>query len=48
MYKALRDIEPGEELCISYGRLWFPDADLNVLQQPEEEDTILERLDIEL
>lgn len=26
-YKALRDIEKGEELCINYGRLWFVDAD---------------------
>lgn len=26
-YKALRDIEKGEELCINYGRLWFADAD---------------------
>jgi len=31
IYKAHRDIEPGEELCISYGnaRLWFKDADLH-------------------
>jgi SET domain len=29
VYTALRDIDEGEELCISYGsgRLWFPDAD---------------------
>ena len=29
VYTALRDIEAGEELCISYGsaRLWFSDAD---------------------
>ena len=26
-YRALRDIGKGEELCISYGRLWFEDAD---------------------
>lgn len=26
-YRALRDIEAGEELCISYGRLWFADSD---------------------
>ena len=26
-YRALRDIDKGEELCISYGRLWFKDAD---------------------
>ncbi|KIW71404.1 hypothetical protein PV04_03578 [Phialophora macrospora] len=32
VYTALRDIEAGEELCISYGsaRLWFPDADAQV------------------
>lgn len=30
IYTAHRDIQPGEELCISYGnaRLWFHDADL--------------------
>lgn len=29
VYIAHRDIQPGEELCISYGnaRLWFKDAD---------------------
>ncbi len=29
VYTALRDIEAGEELCISYGsaRLWFEDAE---------------------
>ena len=27
VYTALRDIQAGEELCISYGRLWFDDAD---------------------
>ncbi|KAG0212522.1 hypothetical protein BGX28_006120 [Mortierella sp. GBA30] len=27
-YSALRDIQPGEELCISYGpNLWFPDME---------------------
>ncbi|RMZ92286.1 hypothetical protein DV736_g469, partial [Chaetothyriales sp. CBS 134916] len=31
VYTALRDIEVGQELCISYGngRLWFEDADAN-------------------
>ncbi|KAH0339323.1 protein methyltransferase, partial [Aureobasidium melanogenum] len=34
VYKTLREIEEGEELCISYGsRLWFKDADVG-----EEED----------
>ncbi|KAI4727014.1 hypothetical protein E4T49_05276 [Aureobasidium sp. EXF-10728] len=28
VYKTLREVEKGEELCISYGsRLWFEDAD---------------------
>jgi SET domain-containing protein len=28
VYKTLRTVEVGEELCISYGdRLWFEDAD---------------------
>ncbi len=27
IYKTLRTIEAGEELCISYGRLWFVDSD---------------------
>ncbi|KAI5194279.1 hypothetical protein E4T39_08691, partial [Aureobasidium subglaciale] len=31
VYKTLRDVEEGEELCISYGdRLWFEDADKEV------------------
>lgn len=34
VYKTLREVEEGEELCISYGsRLWFKDADVG-----EEED----------
>ena len=29
-YRALRDIELGEELCVSYGsRLWFIDSEAN-------------------
>ena len=27
VYRALRDIKAGEELCINYGKLWFVDAD---------------------
>ena len=27
IYRALRDIKAGEELCINYGRLWFDNAD---------------------
>lgn len=30
VYKTLREVEVGEELCISYGsRLWFVDADVD-------------------
>ena len=27
LYRTSRDVEEGEELCISYGRIWFVDAD---------------------
>ncbi len=47
-YRALRDIRAGEELCISYGRLWFFDSDA------EHNDTddgdgmdVLSKIDIE-
>jgi len=37
VYKTLRDIEEGEELCISYGgRLWFKDTDAQ--QETSESD----------
>lgn len=26
-YSTCRDVAEGDELCISYGRLWFTDAD---------------------
>lgn len=29
VYRALRDIKAGEELCISYGRIWFVDVDVD-------------------
>jgi SET domain-containing protein len=36
VYKTLREVQVGEELCISYGdRLWFEDADVG-----EEEDEV--------
>ena len=35
VYKALRDIRAGEELCINYGKLWFVDADE---EQPQQGD----------
>lgn len=39
IYKALRDIEIGDELCISYGngRLWFQDADAEAIDTADEE-----------
>ena len=47
-YQALRDIKAGEELCISYGRLWFIDSDIE--QKVAEGDglDILNKIDIEL
>lgn len=38
IYSALRDIDEGEELCISYGGpgvLWFPDADAEEVEEAE-------------
>lgn len=49
-YRALRDISPGEELCINYGRLWFTDADVNRKRLKEEEpddENTLNRIDID-
>ena len=36
IYRALRDIGAGEELCINYGKLWFVDADEG---QPQQHDS---------
>lgn len=33
VYRALRDIRAGEELCINYGKVWFVDADEEETQQ---------------
>lgn len=39
VYKTLREVEVGEELCISYGsRLWFVDADAEEAEEGAEED----------
>ena len=40
-YTALRDIAAGEELCINYGRLWFPDADQERIMESEESENDL-------
>jgi len=39
-YTALKDIAPKEELCISYGRLWFKDADADAIDQAAEEEDL--------
>ena len=38
VYRALRDIRAGEELCINYGKLWFVDADEEKPQQLDDYD----------
>lgn len=46
-YRALRDIEIGEELCISYGngRLWFHDTDAEIIDAADEEILALNGLE---
>lgn len=50
MYKALRDIRQGEELCISYGdHLTFVDADAEKMkeeQKPEVAEEMLGRIEL--
>ena len=47
VYKALRDIRAGEELCINYGKLWFVDADEEQRQQQDNDnDNFLSNLEI--
>lgn len=43
-YEALRDIQPKEELCINYGRIWFQDADEDAAQQQSEDINSLDRI----
>jgi SET domain-containing protein len=41
VYTAIRDIQPGEELCISYGsNLWFKDADAHAGVHETGEDVL--------
>jgi SET domain-containing protein len=48
VYTAIRDIEVGEELCISYGsNLWFEDTDISNTP-PEKESDILESIQPDL
>jgi hypothetical protein len=45
-YFTLRDIEEGEELCISYGpKLWFVDVDGSE-EDPDGDDAFLSKVDI--
>jgi SET domain-containing protein len=47
-YRAWRDIQAGEELCISYGsHLTFKDADAPVLPPPETELEQLNQIEID-
>lgn len=47
VYKALRDIKAGEELCINYGKLWFVDADDEHRQeQDSDKDDFLGSIEI--
>ena len=45
-YVTLRDIEPNEELCINYGRLWFDDVDGNTSKTATQEDDILSKIEL--
>ncbi|KAF2441627.1 SET domain-containing protein [Karstenula rhodostoma CBS 690.94] len=47
-YRALRDIQAGEELCISYGdHLTFKDADAPPQPRPEDEIEQLNRIQLD-
>lgn len=47
-YRALRNIEAGEELCISYGRLWFIDSDMEEEVAEGDGLDLLNRIDVDL
>ncbi|KAI5198193.1 hypothetical protein E4T38_07596 [Aureobasidium subglaciale] len=48
VYKTLRDVEEGEELCISYGdRLWFEDADKEIEEDEGDGLGVLGGIEIE-
>lgn len=47
IYTALRDIDEGEELCISYGGpgvLWFEDADAEEVREAERKELAAQEL----
>lgn len=46
-YSTLRDINQGEELCISYGsRLTFKDTDAEALQEQEDAEDLLKSIEL--
>lgn len=47
-YRALRTIKAGEELCISYGRLWFMDSDMDEEAAEGDGLNLLQRIGIDL
>lgn len=49
VYRTLRDVRKGEELCISYGsNLWFVDSDAaNSTEEVEDPNTVLACIDLE-
>ena len=47
VYSTLRDIEAGEELCVSYGpHLWFQDADGQEEQLTLQQEDFLSQMDL--
>lgn len=46
VYTALRDIHPGEELCINYGKVWFQDADAADESGQEDAEEVLGRIEV--
>ena len=48
VYRALRDIKAGEELCINYGKLWFADVDeeQELQQQDGDDEEFLSSIEI--
>lgn len=43
-YKALQDIQPNEELCINYGRIWFQDVDEDAAEHQSENTNSLDKI----
>ena len=45
-YRALRDIRAGEELCISYGKVWFVDVDASEEEMEGDELDALRQIEL--